>query len=53
MYVSFRCAALVIQIYVCVCVLEYGFIYIYVFFFRVFSVINYFKVLRIVPYAIQ
>ena len=33
--------------YVCMCV------YMYIFFFRFFSIIGYYKILNIVPYAIQ
>ena len=31
----------------------YSFIYIYFFFYRFFSIISYYKMLHIVPYAIQ
>ena len=42
---------LYIYIYICVCVYIYNFIYI--FYFRLFSIIIYYKILNIVPYAIQ
>ena len=43
----------VLFIYMCVCVYIYIYIYIYINFFRFFPLIGYYKILNIVPCAIQ
>ena len=43
----------VIQLYVCVCIYRFIYTYIYIFFFRLFSLIGYYKILIIIPCAIQ